>query len=359
MTEAPASPNTAELRDEYGIELSTQLAVLETADAVSLKLKGPDGGLVAIIGGCAMTGDKFAVEYEGRRIANFSAEYVEHGPTVLHRTPPWKPRTNPDSWHGEETSNPAGAYQTLARLATDNANVAIELASQAHIARYGPMVSFGWIGSRKVEDNRLVRMLAIRDPKLPLGIKNGIDGKIETALESVSMVNEIRSNVSDAAPAILIYRGGQNAVTPEDWQAMYRRALDMTEGRLIVDVAHGSEMAHDPARQFNKSMAGQMLAMEAVINVADRGELPAGIMIEASDIQIDDPRHITDPNIPLSVAFDGIDQLNSRKIGRVKINSEEKVSREDFTDKVVRVSALIENAQNTARRMLHPQNALY
>lgn len=308
MTQAPASPATRELRQQYGISPETELAVIQASNEITAALNDHHGNLIAVLGGCSMTGHQGQIEAEGRRIAELGAEQ-EHL-HLLHRIPPWKPRTKPESWHGEETTNPTGAFRTLASLATNQSNVAIELGSQAHLDRYGSMLTFGWTGSRNTHSVELIEMLAKRDPKLPLGIKNDMDGKIESALAHVALADEVRSNVDNPAPAILVYRGGQQVRTPEQWQEAYLQALEITDGKLIVDTAHGSEMAHD--KDFNKSVAGQIAAIEAVIGLAERGYLPAGIMIEASDIESP-----VDPVIPLETALAGV-----KRLYEIKMNSQ-------------------------------------
>jgi hypothetical protein len=65
-------------------------------------------------------------------------------------------------------------------------------------------------------------------------------------------------------------------------------------------------MAHHPEGIYAKSVAGQIACIEHVIAIADKGELPAGIMMEASDA--DSP---TDPLIPFSIAIEGLRQLSS------------------------------------------------
>lgn len=73
---------------------------------------------------------------------------------------------------------------------------------------------------------------------------------------------------------------------------------------MIVDVAHGSEMAHDPAGAFGKTVEGQQQALEHVTALAAQGYAPIGIMIEASDIPSP-----TDPVMPLDVACEGLIKL--------------------------------------------------
>lgn len=307
MTEAPANPTTHELRERHGISPETELAVIQAAGKISAAINNHDQELIAIIGGCSMTSHQELIEKEGERIA--AASEGRPGLHVLHRIPPWKPRTKPDSWHGEETTNPEGAYSTLASLATKQVNATIELGSQRHIDRYGPMLTFGWIGSRNADNASIVKGVAIRDPKLPLGLKNDMAGGIESALEHISLVEDLRANIEDPAPAILIYRGGSQIRTPEQWEEAYLRALEIAEGRLIVDTAHGSEMAYDPDEEFKKSVAGQIAAMEAVIRLAEEGYIPAGIMIEASDI-----KSPVDPVMPLETALAGVKRIYEIKI---------------------------------------------
>jgi phospho-2-dehydro-3-deoxyheptonate aldolase len=320
MTEAPESPTIHELRQAHGIKPETELAVIQAAEKVSASIENHEHELIGIIGGCSMTSHQQEIEAEGRQIASLAND--RPGLHMLHRIPPWKPRSKKESWHGEETTNPAGAYRTLASLATSQTNVAIEVGSREHIDRYGPMLTFGWIGSRNAGNTKLTQELAIRDPKLPLGIKNAIDGSIDSALEQVDLVKRARTAVDNPAPAILIFRGGTSIRTPKEWEKAYRRALETTEGKLIVDTAHGSEMAHDPEQMFKKSVAGQIAAIEAVLRLAEVGYVPAGIMIEASDIESP-----VDPTIPLQVALDGVKRLYQIKTGNSQqFNWEEKVT---------------------------------
>lgn len=321
MTEAPASPTTQELKAQHGVSPETELAVIQAAGEISSSIQEYNQELIAVIGGCSMTGHQPEIEKEGRQIADAASDSPHLH--MLHRIPPWKPRSSRHSWHGEETTNPTGAYLTLANLATYQTNVAIEVGSRAHIDRYGPMLTFGWIGSRNADNTDLIKAIAVRDPKLPLGIKNDMDGGIELALEQISLVEDLRANIEDPAPAILIYRGGTKIRTPDQWEEAYLRALEVTEGKLIVDTAHGSEMAHDPELCFQKSVAGQIAAMEAVLRLAQEGHVPAGIMIEASDIESP-----VDPVMPLETALAGVKQLYEIKMRDIDqaTKTEEKVA---------------------------------
>ncbi|HVV67271.1 MAG TPA: hypothetical protein VHB72_04380 [Candidatus Saccharimonadales bacterium] len=318
--EAPVTPSTAELKAQHGVSDAAQLAVLKTSEAVSDALVDPGNRLVAIIGGSAMSEPGGRVIAEGARITRLSRKHA--GLIALHRASVWKPRSNPEAWHGLETTDPAGAYATLASLAIENTNVAIELAHDYHLARYGHMLSFGWFGSRSQDNQPFMHRIARRDPKLPLGIKNGLDGSIGVALERVDDINRLRTDIykdrsrtcTQVAPAIMIFRGGEEIRTPRKWRSAYVRALEATEGRLIVDTAHGSEMAHDPEGEFGKTVEGQKRALQTVLDVASEGYVPAGIMMEASDIGVPNPEHRTGSPMPLDDALEGAAALYELKV---------------------------------------------
>jgi hypothetical protein len=158
-----------------------------------------------------------------------------------------------------------------------------------------------------------MRAIARHDPTLGVGVKNGLSGAIDTALQHVDRINTMREGYEDPASAVLVYRGGENAKNPLAWRNAYLDAHEQTSGLVIVDIAHGTEMAHDPDGQFKKTVAGQILAMEAVLDLAREGYAPAGIMIEASDL-----KSRTDPHMPLEIALNGVKQLYNIKTGSKK-----------------------------------------
>lgn len=300
---APETPTTQDLHAEYLLDSTAELNISVARSRVSSILIGEEPGLVAIIGPCAMTRDRETINREGDVLSQLTN--ATPGLTALHRMPPWKPRTNPEDWHGEETTDPSGAYRTLSSRALLGAGVSIEIGMSDHVERYGRLVTLGWIGGRNIGNTALMAQLAVSHPDMPMAIKNGLDGELEPALTRVAHINQLRG--SDQAPAVLLYRGGDAARDPASWERLYREALTRTGGRMIIDVAHGSEMAHDPAGTFKKSSEGQMAALEHVLTIAERhGELPAGIMAEASDAASP-----TDPHMPFKAAVSAIERLHS------------------------------------------------
>lgn len=301
---APEIPTTHELASMYPLENSSELEIAMARSRVSDLLIGESSGLVAILGPCAMTGEVSTIKREGESLADMTMS--TEGLMALHRMPPWKPRTNPEDWHGEETTNPTGAYATVVRQAILESGVSIEFGMKEHIERYGPMITFGWIGGRNIHNSGLMDAVATQAADIPLGVKNGLDGDITPALGHITRLQELR-RVDDAA-VVLLYRGGENAQDPVSWERNYREALVRTGGRMVVDVAHGSEMAHDPNRRFKKSYEGQRAALEHVIDIAETyGEMPRGIMAEASEAHSP-----TDPHMPFEEAIARVSELHKR-----------------------------------------------
>jgi hypothetical protein len=87
---------------------------------------------------------------------------------------------------------------------------------------------------------------------------------------------------------------------------------EATQGRYILDTAHGTEMAHDPQRKFGKSVDGQILAVYAMHRLARQGYVPGGTMMEASGLNSP-----TDPHMPLEIALDGVKQQHAYKVQHI------------------------------------------
>ena len=315
---APEKPTVEELERMFPMDPVTAENIAEARKRASNVIRGDVLGFIGTQGPCAATletddsGELYA-DQEGDQLREI--ESTRPGLVLLNRKPVWKPRTDPDQWHGVETEpdTVVPAYGLIASGGRKAANVAIEIGHKYHIRRYGQWLSFAWNGGRSIDDRELVEAVATELPDLPYGIKNGLDGEIDMALQHVDLVHQLRGITG--APAILIYRGGTNAKNPDDWEKQYRRALEITEGKMIVDPAHGGEMAHDPDGKFQKSIVGQIACLNSVIRIgADYGELPLGVMIEASGAHSP-----TDPVMPPDVALNGILQLYDMKLSTLNI----------------------------------------
>ena len=142
-------------------------------------------------------------------------------------------------------------------------------------------------------------------------LKNDLDGTIDDALREIDDINSARRHIENSGKAILIYRGGDNAQNPDTWTQNYLNALEQTNGKLIVDTAHGAEMAFHPDGLFKKSVAGQQASLSRVLELAEKGAIPLGIMMEASDtIETSDNRRV-DPNMPFNIAIEGLRRLSA------------------------------------------------
>jgi phospho-2-dehydro-3-deoxyheptonate aldolase len=299
---APEQPTLTELEAAYPLSVETEANVLLTRANVSNALNGD--GFLLIEGPCAMTTDREIIDQEGDAL--YSAQQQHSGLVTLHRMPPWKPRTNPEDWHGleSEPDTVEAAYRTVAERADATANVAAEIGHEPHLDRYADRLTLGWIGSRNAGNVALVQAVATRDPSLPIGYKNAMNGTIDSALEHVRRTDALREG--QGAPAVVMYRGGTNAQNPKDWEYNYRSTLERTGGRVVVDTAHGGEMAFDPDGNYKKSVAGQVACLEAVVRIAeDHGEIPAGVIMEASSAESP-----TDPVAPFHVMMDGALRLH-------------------------------------------------
>jgi hypothetical protein len=264
-------------------------------------------GLVAIIGPCSNQLDDLIVD-EGVKLSK------EHTSTMMpvHRIPPWKPRSAvpshlPQPWEGLEQTEPEEALLRTQAEVNRGVAVAIEFGFPAHVQKYGALASFGWIGSRNVDNRNLAQSIRLVETQdLPVGVKNGMRGRIDSAIQLLAHVD---------GTGVPIFRGGDECQDPKSWERMYRLALDKTEGKMIVDIAHGGEMAHDPNGDFKKSIIGQIACMEHVLELANLGLAPTGIMIEASDHVYNDTHRKTDPNMPFDTALNGAKKLHDIILG--------------------------------------------
>jgi phospho-2-dehydro-3-deoxyheptonate aldolase len=304
---APSLPKTETLHNRHEINLEQAQAIEEMRARTAQILGGYSSELLVVVGPCSITeNDEDIIARENRRIAELTAD-PSNNIVALHRMPPWKPRTNPDDWHGLETTDPEIAYRILHTAAGTNANVAIEMAQESHMDRYGRLSTLVWKGGRNFGSDaaRLVERLGLQDSHLPVAIKNKLDGTIVDAIEDIDVIELNRELASNPAPTTLLYRGGLNAQTPEAWESEYLRVFEQTKGKLLVDVAHGGEQAHDPKRRFGKSVMGQIACLDHLIEITRRSKcLPLGVFIEASDAESQ-----TDPVIPLEIALQKAQEL--------------------------------------------------
>jgi hypothetical protein len=277
----------------HGLEL-----VSLQQDRVIEALSSPNGFL-GMAGQCTLTDEIGIIGPEGDTLARL--QEITPNLATLHRMNVFKRRTNPErDYAGMETTDPVRAYQILKERAEKAGNITLEVVSAEQVRRYGHMAPLLWKGARDLGNKGLIDEVIHTVLRSVIGVKNGLDGEIDDAMDEVDLINRLRPEGS--APAILIFRGGENAKSPNAWAEAYKRAHRRTKGMLVVDTAHGSEMAHTP--NFEKSVEGQIESLDNLIRLSIEGFLPKGVLIEASDTQ-----RVVDPPIPFNVAINGIIRL--------------------------------------------------
>lgn len=282
----------------------TELAILNKRLQISKAIT--EGiGTIAIIGPCALDNNEEVLLSESMQLHKLQEQTDL---ITISRRAFWKPRSNEDSWKGLETTDPHDSYRLVLGNAQKFANNSAEIGHFEHIEKYGALLNFGWFGARNKNPD-LKQRVADWDHSLSLGIKNDLDGTIDDALREIDDINSARQHIENSGKAILIYRGGNNAQDPESWSQNYLNALEKTNGKLIVDTAHGAEMAFHPDGAFKKSVAGQRASLNRVLELAENGAKPLGIMMEASDITETSDERRVDPNMPFHVAVEGLRRL--------------------------------------------------
>lgn len=305
-TVAPPSPTTNQLHRMHPLPAHGRQAIDLKRQRIAASFNDAAMQTLFMPGYCTLPerSQLQTVMQEGQQVAQL--EYQHSGLTTVHRGPIWKPRTNPADWHGQETTDPIGAHESLTKQAEYFGHVAIEVGFAYHLPRYAGKAALVWLGGRNDTNDTLLEDIVMYDPSLPVAIKNGLDGDVDKALIRVEYARSLRSEGD--APVFLLYRGGENARNPEDWIAQYLYALSATEGRMMVDTAHGTEMAFDPDGKFKKSIEGQIKAWQVILMLAEHGHRPWAVTSEASRLKSD-----MDPHMPLQLVLSYATELHTMK----------------------------------------------
>jgi DAHP synthetase I family len=268
------------------IECESDKIVNQRNQVADILTAQDSGDMLWIQGPCALTNQTQTLLDEA--ISMREVQNQVPGVVMLNRLCPWKPRSDPTSWHGEETTNPQGALSSLANI-SKIIPVAFEIGLFRHIDTYARLASLTWIGARALEGIKLAGEILAKDVTLTVGIKNDVNGYFSHAATNNSNQRLVRWGQN----TFPIFRGGIDLNTPDDWE---RALVDLSirfNGRIIVDAAHGGEMAHDPKGRFEKSAIGQQLCLDHILELMISGVVVKGIMLEASDTISP-----TDPLIP-------------------------------------------------------------
>lgn len=315
IRKAPNTPNTVQLQTMHRLPGYAQ-ARIRTVQRRATEVLRTGNGLIAAVGGCALVNDPEQLQVEGEALQTLEANHP--GLVTAQRMNTWKPRSDVRSWWGMESRarSAVHAHEIVTAHATAYGNATMELGYAEHVARYKSRVAIGWLGARAAlmaaDEFEALLDAAARCYDMPIGIKNGQDGDLKSSLGYVAAINDVRNNAG--APAFLMYRGDNTAQTPPAWGEQYKRAWDLTEGRLVVDTAHGTMRAHTP--DYGKSIHGQRAAMDHVIELSLEGWAPAGVLMEASDTA-----SVVDPNAPHNFALQTVAQLAAIKSDMLTVNA--------------------------------------
>src|ERR1019366_2766469 len=105
MLYAPEHPTNAYLEAEYLFTREDEMRVQEHRNTVTSAIMHPDNDLY-IAGPCALTSDWEDIRVENMQWGSFVA--INGIKSFLKRYNPWKPRSDPDAWHGLETESRTG-----------------------------------------------------------------------------------------------------------------------------------------------------------------------------------------------------------------------------------------------------------
>lgn len=258
--------------------------------------KNPEENTVAILGPCAMTFNLEHIFTENFELQEFERSLENKGVQTVHRIPFWKPRTDPIDWHGVESEHPNEALFFLNTLARFGNNISAETGLLRHIGKLSALQTFSWIGSRNFGNTDLINNLLDEEIDIPVGVKNDMSGNVSNLIDFVENINDKRFRKNP--PIIPIFRGGTEIDTTKKWEESVKKMSERTKGKCIIDLAHGSEMVHDPSDQFKKTEIGQVLACIHLAELVSKGALIAGFMFETSDVQSP-----TDPVMPFDVGL--------------------------------------------------------
>lgn len=292
----------AQLDELHPLNESSGRTIEETRDAIINILRGADTRMIAIVGPCSMDDSK--LEDGTPSVIRFAEKLEEISETpivksnllTIMRVPPAKPRTDL-GWAGLDETDPIEAHWLMKEIVDTGMPVAMEVMDRDQLARYGGMLSLGWIGARNNKDTLLRRTLSAF-PELPLLCKNDDHGDIDAAVAALETIatkqTNVRVTLRDGSTGVLresvgnsntglLWRGGSDMPNPTGFSV----GLHETARKRMpygVDCSHGSAQAFDPSGQFKKTVEGQLRSFDSLIEHMEREQLalqPAAVMVEA------------------------------------------------------------------------------
>jgi 3-deoxy-7-phosphoheptulonate synthase len=308
----PLEPPTTLLR-EHPLSDSGSMIVTRARNEVVAILNGQDDRLIVVVGPCSVHDPEAALDY-ARRLKRLADELAEDICIVMRvyfekprTTVGWKGLINDPHLDGSFASD-EGLYmarQLLLELVDMDLPAGCEFLDPISPQYTADVISWGAIGARTTE-SQVHRQLA-SGLSLPVGFKNGTDGRAQIAIDAIraaahphsffGVTEDGRAAIVDTAgnpDCHLILRGGVNG--PNFDAASVQLALGQLEKaglprRLMIDTSHDNsykdysrqpEVASDIARQVADGESGIIgLLMESFLvdgrqDLVDKAELVYG-----------------------------------------------------------------------------------
>ncbi|MBC2605420.1 3-deoxy-7-phosphoheptulonate synthase [Pelagicoccus albus] len=290
-------PSPFQMRQNLPLDENGQATVARARTEIGDILQGKDSErLLILCGPCSIDNVNSALVY-AERFARLAEEVLDKALLVM-RTYFEKPRSVV-GWKGllydpmteGERSPAAGialARRLLARLTGSGVSCATEFLNPLLAPYLEDCMSYGSIGARTVE-SQIHRELASR-LEMPIGLKNGMDGGLSSAVNAVRSAQSSHSFYSQdlhGCPALVstqgnngahvILRGGSNGPNFDSKSVSNAvdagRLLGLSRG-VVVDCSHGNS-GKDHRKQAS-------VAMEVLRQKVAGQDGIAGIMLESN-----------------------------------------------------------------------------
>lgn len=316
-------PAPIDLKTELPLNLETSTFIEESRSTIQRIFERQDSRLLCIVGPCSIHNVEEGLTF-AKELALLQKE-VHDSCFLVMRAYIEKPRTC-GGWRGLVNDPHLNGSDDLSHGLTLSRSFLLELARlrvpvaveflTPHLAPYiQDLVSWGCIGAR-TSSSQIHRLLASSLP-MPMGIKNTIDGNIESAISGVVLARaphnfmhidgigklvQIKSSGNPYTHVVLRGANSHSNFDSENIQSTLNKLRQLEiPARVLVDCSHGNS-----GRQYFK----QKKAFEAVLEQVQEGNQQIlGMMLEcnleASSQKI--PSQLSDLQMGVSITDPCID----------------------------------------------------